>query len=139
MFKINAAIAIPDDEIDMQAVRAQGAGGQNVNKVASAIHLRLDIRASSLPEHCKQRLLQWPDQRISEEGVIIIKAQRFRSQERNRQDALQRLGELIRAAIAIPKKRTPTRRTLASKKRRLEEKSKRGNIKALRGKPHHHD
>jgi len=134
MLAITAAVSIPDDEIDMQAIRAQGSGGQNVNKVSSAIHLRFDIGESSLPQEYKDKLLQWRDQRISSDGVIIIKAQQHRSQEKNRADALSRLQELIRAAMVVQKKRRPTRKTLASKKRRLEGKSKRGQIKSLRKK-----
>jgi len=118
----------------MHAIRARGAGGQNVNKVSSAIHLRFDIRASSLPAFCKQRLLAQRDERISGEGVIVIKAQRFRSQEQNREDALSRLQELIKSATHVPKKRRPTRQPLAAKKRRLEGKTKRGRLKCLRGK-----
>ena len=134
MLEITASVSIPDDEIDMQAIRAQGSGGQNVNKVSSAIHLRFDIGVSSLPQEYKDKLLQWRDQRISSDGVIIIKAQQHRSQEKNRADALIRLQELIRAAMVVQKKRRPTRKTLASKKRRLEGKSKRGQLKSLRGK-----
>jgi len=134
MLEISGKICIPDEEIDMQAIRAQGAGGQNVNKVSSAIHLRFDIKASSLPDEFKERLLQWRDQRISSEGVIIIKAQQHRSQEKNRADALGRLQDLIRAAMVVQKKRRPTRKTLASKKRRLEAKSIRGQVKSLRKK-----
>ncbi|OIO68059.1 MAG: class I peptide chain release factor [Zetaproteobacteria bacterium CG12_big_fil_rev_8_21_14_0_65_55_1124] len=134
MLEISGQVAIPDEEIDMQAIRAQGAGGQNVNKVSSAIHLRFDIRASSLPDEYKERLLQWRDQRISSDGIIIIKAQQHRSQEKNRADALSRLQELIRAAMVVQKKRRPTRKTLASKKRRLEAKSIRGQVKSLRKK-----
>jgi len=134
MLEISGQVSIPDEEIDMQAIRAQGAGGQNVNKVSSAIHLRFDIRASSLPDEYKERLLQWRDQRISSDGIIIIKAQQHRSQEKNRADALSRLQELIRAAMVVQKKRRPTRKTLASKKRRLEAKSIRGQVKSLRKK-----
>lgn len=134
MLEIFGAVGIPDEEIDMQAIRAQGAGGQNVNKVSSAIHLRFDVRASSLPDHYKQRLLELSDQRISSDGVIIIKAQQHRSQEMNRADALGRLQELIRAAMVVQKKRRATRATLGSKKRRLESKSMRGQVKSLRKK-----
>lgn len=134
MLSISASISLPDDEIEMHAIRAQGAGGQNVNKVSSAIHLRFDIRASSLPEFYKERLLCIRDRRISTEGVIIIKAQQYRSQEKNRTDALNRLQEMIRAAIIIPKHRKPTRKSLGSKKRRLENKNKRGQLKSLRKK-----
>jgi len=134
MLEITASVGIPDDEIDMQAIRAQGSGGQNVNKVSSAIHLRFDIGESSLPQVYKDKLLQWRDQRISSDGVIIIKAQQYRSQEKNRADALCRLQDLIRAAIAITRKRRPTRTSLAAKQRRLESKSKRGQIKSLRKK-----
>ncbi len=134
MLKITASVSISDDEIDMQAIRAQGAGGQNVNKVSSAIHLRFDVGASSLPQEYKDKLLQWRDRRISSDGIIIIKAQQYRSQEKNRADASSRLQELIRAAIAVAKKRRPTRASLGSKKRRLESKSKRGQLKSLRKK-----
>jgi ribosome-associated protein len=134
MLEISQSVYLPDDEIDMLAIRAQGAGGQNVNKVSSAIHLRFDIRASSLPEFYKERLLSLQDRRISTEGIIIIKAQQYRSQEQNRADALERLQEVIRGAIVTPKKRKPTRQTLGSKKRRLESKTKRGQLKSLRKK-----
>jgi ribosome-associated protein len=141
MLFITRHIAIPDAEIDIQAMRAQGAGGQNVNKVSSAIHLRFDVRASSLPDECKQRVLALRDQRISEDGVIVIKAQQFRSQLKNREDALRRLAELIRGALHVPKVRRATQPTLASRERRLEHKTQRAHIKTARGKvdPRRHD
>jgi len=135
MLKISANISIPDDQIDIHAIRAQGAGGQHVNKVSSAIHLRFDICRSSLPETYKARLLQWRNQRISSDGIIIIKAQQYRSQEQNKADALKRLQALIRQAVTIPAKRRPTRKTRASIKRRLEHKHQRSQVKAMRKKP----
>lgn len=133
MLRINPHISIPLDEIEFSAVRASGPGGQNVNKVSSAIHLRFDVGASSLPEAAKKRILAFADSRISEAGVIVIKAQNHRTQTRNREEALARLKSVLIAALKVQKPRRPTRPTLASKERRLKRKTQRGQIKSTRG------
>lgn len=133
MLHISSHVTIPDSEIDIHAMRSQGAGGQNVNKVSTAIHLQFDIEASSLPPFYKEELLKLRDSRISDDGVITIKAQQHRTQERNREDALERLCLLIQS-VAIPrKKRRPTKPTKGSQNRRIESKKKQGRLKALRG------
>jgi ribosome-associated protein len=132
MLRISSHVTIPDSEIQIHAVRSQGAGGQNVNKVSTAIHLRFDIAASSLPPFYKEELLKLRNHRISEDGVITIKAQQHRTQERNREDALERLRQLIQS-VAIPRKaRRPTKPTKGSQNRRLERKKRQGRLKALR-------
>jgi len=133
MIQITPNIAIADEEVQMNAIRAQGAGGQNVNKVASAVHLRFDITASSLPDPVKERLMALNDQRINDAGVLVIKAQRFRTREKNISDALERLRTLVKSSLQPPRKRVKTRPTRASKERRLESKARKSQIKQLRG------
>ncbi|NQZ79706.1 MAG: aminoacyl-tRNA hydrolase [Colwellia sp.] len=130
---ISNAVTLNEDEVELSAIRSQGAGGQNVNKVSSAIHLRFDIKASSLPDFYKERLLASKDKRITKDGVLVIKAQQFRTQEKNRDDALKRLVEFIKTVAIVQKTRRATKPTKGSKRRRLDEKSRRSKVKSMRG------
>ncbi|MBU0971276.1 MAG: aminoacyl-tRNA hydrolase [Proteobacteria bacterium] len=137
MLKISNLVSVSEKEISFQAIRAQGPGGQNVNKVSSAIHLRFDIRASDLPDLYKEKLLAVNDNRITKDGVVVIKAQAFRSQEKNREDGLNRLGQLIRAAVSEPRKRRPSKPSRSSRQKRMDSKTRHGNLKILRKKIAH--
>jgi len=134
MIQISNKVSISDHEVECKAIRSQGAGGQNVNKVSTAIHLFFDINKSSLPDFYKSRLLNIKDRRVSQEGVIVIKAQSTRSQDKNKQDALERLQKLIKSVAVIPNKRTATKPSKSSQKKRVDNKVKRGKVKSMRKK-----
>jgi len=137
MLKISNLVWLSGKDIEFQAIRAQGPGGQNVNKVSSAIHIRFDIRASDLPDFYKEKLLALNDNRITKDGVVVIKAQTFRSQEKNREDGLNRLAQLIRTAVREPRKRRPSKPSRSSKQKRMDSKTRHGNLKILRKKVIH--